>query len=438
MPPPIVPAVSSSEEEESFDSDSESDSSIKGQSRDPLEVEELELIMPNHTSARSTTRPVNHTLGKLINNGKRKAESQPHNGHPLKAQRTAYDDGDQDNNDDSDSAEGPGTNPTYAQQSFAAGPVPIVIGKTTTIDLYRQQFPQFEIPNRLPNFVTSLSMMAIKRIPATRSIFNDKKPQNLAAYLMQALGDVVPREQACERCIRNNGAFDGTCVVARIQSALMVTEGACANCWYNRQGSICTLRHPDRRANLAPPTATSTTPIPIPQIPAPVAPPPPSPPLVALLHPSYAAALAAIHNKASSPSPAFTSRAAPPPPAPPAPPAQSTQPSPLPSIRPPKPATPVPIPAQSTSKGRTTITDLLGDATHARQQAEPLAEESKTALWEAKYRAMSRPEVIETYQQLLDMQEDLTVRMRAMNRVVLGKLKAASILKAGESAHPGR
>ncbi|KAK3987099.1 hypothetical protein QBC44DRAFT_383455 [Cladorrhinum sp. PSN332] len=381
MPPPLIPSVSDSEE--SPESDSDSDSSAECQSRDPLKQESMsDAIQHQHGI---------HATGKLVNNGKRKADAQPECGQSYKAQRTLYGD---DDDDYISASERPPTrtDTTYLEHSFAAVPLPIAIGRTTCIDLYRQRFPQFEIPAKHNEFLATLATTPIKRVPAARPTFNDNKPQNLAAYFMQAVGDIAPRDKACDRCTRNNGAFDGTCIVVRTSSALQVTDGACANCWYNRQGSLCTLRHPERRSN---PVAyrgptTSTTPIPIPQVPPPAAaaPPPPAP-----LHPSYAAALAANQNKTSSPSPVFTSQ---------------TAPMPGPSHR------------------RTEMADLLQNATRAREQAQSVVEESKTAVWEAKYRAMTRPEVVVTYQQLLDMQEDLTIRMRAMNRVVLGRLKTAS------------
>ncbi|KAK4222046.1 hypothetical protein QBC38DRAFT_428078 [Podospora fimiseda] len=371
MPPPIRPSVSESEEE-SVDSSSESDSSVESRSRDPLHE--------------AITSDIQHSTGKLINNKrKRRASSQPENDHwqNNKQPRTSYDDPDGDEDDYEQDAESPtSTGPTtYVEYSFTAAPLPTAIGRTTAIDLYRQTFPQFEVPTRHNQFLAALGMTPIKRIPATKN-FNDKKPQNLAAFFMQAIGDVVPKDKACERCNRSNGAFTGACVVVRTSAALNVTGGACANCWYNRQGSMCTLRHPDRvdRVDRRP---TSTTPIPIPQVP-----PPPPPPLpasaTAPIHPSYAAALAARSQPTA----------------------------------PPKQPLPTPL------TGQTEIASLLPQA-------------RKTAVWEAKYRAMNRPQVIQTYQELLDLQEDLTIRLRAMNRVVLGRLKAAS-LKAGEGGSAGR
>ncbi|KAK4466836.1 hypothetical protein QBC42DRAFT_41526 [Cladorrhinum samala] len=435
MPPPIV--ASASEAEDSSNSDSDSDSSTE--IRDPLKEESPEPtgIGSDISDARANLHG-NHAIGKLVNknnnnnNVKRKADSQPVSDHAFKSQRTssygARESGYSSYGEEGSALAPPAVSSTsYVQQSFTAAPMPIVVGKTRAIDLYRQTYPHLPVPERPNDFIRALAESPIKRIPNARDSFNDKKPQNMPAYFMQACGDVVPPDQACERCVRRNGAFtDGCCVVVQTKTALSVTDGACANCWYNRQGSICTLRHPERRVYPTP--TTSTTPIPIPQIPA-AAQRLPSTPLApataaAPLHPSYAAALAASsggNSGSSKPSsPAFTP--------------QTVVPPTVTSVPPPK---PVPATATATTNittpapGHTDISKLLRDATRAREQGRALIEESKTSLWEARYRAMSRPEVIAAYQELLDLQEDLTIKMRAMNHVVLGRLKSASVKPKG-------
>lgn len=407
------------------DSDSDSDSSIE--SRDPLKEESPEPtgIMSGISEAKANLQG-NHAIGKLVNNKnsnnnvKRRADSQPVSDHAFKLRRnSSY--GAQESEYSSYDEEGSAAPPTvtstsYAQQSFTAAPMPIVVGKTKAIDLYRRTYPHLSVPERSNNFLYALSESPIKRIPAARDSFNDKKPQNMPAYFMQACGDVIPPDQACERCVRRNGAFtDGACVVVQTKTALSVTDGACANCWYNRQGSMCTLRNPERRVY---PTPTiSTTPIPIPQIPAAAQRlPTTSSAAAAPLHPSYVAALAASSSKPSSP--ALTPQTVLPPSV---------------TVPPPK-----PVPTTTTTTTITTpaprhtdISRLLQDATRAQEQGRALIEESKTSLWEARYRAMSRPEVIAAYHELLDLQEDLTIRMRAMNHVVLGRLKSASVKPKG-------
>jgi hypothetical protein len=240
-----------------------------------------------------------------------------------------------------------------------------------TLALFQEKYPHLRSqPERPGNLFTYLSRLPAVRIPVTTHRFNDVKPQNISAFLMQAAGDVVPWEEACERCTRQSGMLREACVVVRDPDVQEVTGGACANCWYNRLGSTCTFRQwtttaPQRMiAKESPvPAAQQKPPKPAPA-PAPAAPTP--------IHPSYAAALA-TGTVAAAPAPA------------------------------------------------------AGVSTSSSATSSNLSRDAKVRVWENRYGGMGINDLLRAHVHLEEWQEDLTTRLIAMNRVVLAKLMERSL-----------
>lgn len=59
-------------------------------------------------------------------------------------------------------------------------------------------------------------------------------------------------------------------------------------------------------------------------------------------------------------------------------------------------------------------------------------------LWENRYRNMTPEKLIEAYEQLQEMQQDLNTRTQAIHRVILGGLKdAMNVSKRNESSSTG-
>lgn len=278
--------------------------------------------------------------------------------------------------------------------------------------------------------VAALADAPVKRIPLVKARYNDLKPQNQVSYMMQAAGDVMPQGAACAKCSRRGGVYYGACVVVRDPTVMQITGGACANCWYSRQGSLCSnrvetttaqdrtkiKRHGLTGAWGRPPatlaTADHTPPAPegtpqlslqsgilsmssgragMPQSPAqaatPQLPAPPGTPRLSV-HPGYLAAIASgtvTHGSAP------TAKA-------------------LPKAR----ATPAPTknnPAPPVHNG------LSGD--------------DRVRAWEKRYRAMPTQGLAATHEHLVEWQEDLSTRLVAMNRVLLERLRESGAVKSG-------
>ncbi|KAK4118800.1 hypothetical protein N657DRAFT_650886 [Parathielavia appendiculata] len=174
--------------------------------------------------------------------------------------------------------------------------------------------PLLPQPNRPGHLFTYVAALPVKRIPVVASRFTIKKPQNQISFLMQAVGDGVPEHEACAKCAGRIGVYRKACVVVRDPEVVEITGGGCANCWYSRQGSICTFRSPTPTQQQSAHTTVSAreTHIPVPRIPAPFQPVTRLPDLPvqapAPLHPSYVAALAA-GAVAASPTPVMASNA---------------------------------------------------------------------------------------------------------------------------------
>lgn len=81
------------------------------------------------------------------------------------------------------------------------------------------------------------------RLPVDPSGFSNVKPQNIDAFLMHVTGEELPPEDACNLCRKaRRRPFGLTCVIFREGPVAEHTSGSCANCWYGRQGSLCSLR----------------------------------------------------------------------------------------------------------------------------------------------------------------------------------------------------
>ena len=266
-------------------------------------------------------------------------------------------------------------------QTHKVGPLFCILWPSSSLTLraaalavFKKTYPQYAVqPQRPGNLYTYLGSQPVQRIPHATPRFNNLKPQNAVAFFMQAIGDMVPMDAACDRCSRNTGVFPHNCVVVRDPAVLEVTGGACANCWYSRQGSLCTFRQSTPNSDPAvvlakhmrikpppgPPRPPQQTPRP-PQDPVPPAPAP--------IHPSYAAALAA-GAVAANPAPTVAS------------------------------GTPA-----------------------AKSKPKHLSRDEKVRVWENRYGTMSTDSLLSAHEHLVEWQEDLATRLLAMNRVVLERL----------------
>ena len=237
--------------------------------------------------------------------------------------------------------------------------------------LFSKTFPQYapSFQRYQPgNLFTYLASRAVKRTPVVGARFNNKKRQNIPSYFMQATGDLVPEDKACVRCYRGNGVYGDVCVVVRDPELLEITGGSCANCWYSRQGSLCTFREPNLDGQSKPPP-TSEPPKPRPNR----GPRPrqeglalPQAPASAQLHPGYAAALAAAAAVTPAPAAALQSPVHPP---------------------------------------------------------NGPSRDDKARVWETRYGCMSTENLLAAHEHLAEWQEDFTTRLLAMNRVVLERLR---------------
>ena len=237
--------------------------------------------------------------------------------------------------------------------------------------LFRKTFPQYapSFQSYQPgNLFTYLASRPVKRTPVVSDRFNNKKRQNIPSYFIQATGDLVPEDRACIRCYRGNGVYGEVCVVVRDPKMLEITGGSCANCWYSRQGSLCTVREPNPDAQSKPPP-TSKPPKPrLTRRPRPQQEGPSlsQAPASAQLHPGYAAALAAAAAVTPAPVAPLTSPVHPP---------------------------------------------------------NGPSRDDKARVWETRYGGMSTENLLAAHEHLAEWQEDLTTRLLAMNRVVLERLR---------------
>ncbi|KAH8744483.1 hypothetical protein F5883DRAFT_589628 [Diaporthe sp. PMI_573] len=91
--------------------------------------------------------------------------------------------------------------------------------------------------------VSILSRSPVRRELAQRNSGRRLPPliytHRVVAVLVQATG--FERQPPCNRCMRENGPWN-QCVVAQTTEPLQTTKGACANCCWNNQCSLCSFR----------------------------------------------------------------------------------------------------------------------------------------------------------------------------------------------------
>lgn len=113
----------------------------------------------------------------------------------------------------------------------------------TAYELMRKRLPHLRVAKEDVNWrLRFLTDLPAKREPIMTGAFNINKPQNIVSYLVQASGELLPKEEACEMCRTTRGVYDG-CVVSRDPIINESFRGACARCWYSRQGFKCSFRH---------------------------------------------------------------------------------------------------------------------------------------------------------------------------------------------------
>lgn len=229
-------------------------------------------------------------------------------------------------------------------------------------------------------------------MPILEKPFVDNKPDNFSAYFLQATGHMVPDEQACARCkgvvIKKRyvgGTFVG-CVVFADPEEAKLTGGACANCWYGRQGSLCSFRNPGAVGKLKKQPKESYEPRSQISNPSLMSPPPPpeGQPMqhgqqlgnTGQVHPAFLASI-------SSASPAYT------------------------------PSSDYP--------------HIEAQIVHQRNGEAPILPRpdgsvNKVTAWETRYRKMSTDKLRATHGNLVEWQEDLNTRLLAMNKVLLDRL----------------
>ncbi|KAL2174007.1 uncharacterized protein P884DRAFT_302940 [Thermothelomyces heterothallicus CBS 202.75] len=314
---------------------------------------------------------------------KRKADfASANDGYAVKFRRREPTDGESAESEDGIDSPVPGG---YVEQSFSAGDDPVPGGADpaplslhpsypkTALTLFKETYPHLtrQLVKKPGKLFKYLAQLPVRRIPVVTQSFNDSKPQNVVAYLMQAAGDVVPIAESCGKCYRQSGVFKDACVVIRSPEVAEVTGGACAVCWYGRQGSLCTFRQ-DTPTGEAPLAALPGA---APQRPAPVLEnrleplmaSAPGPTASAPLHPSYVAALAAGTTSAA----------------------------------------PTPTVAPNPSPG---------------PPHDPFSPSKEVRVWEERYSSMSTENLLWAHEDLVRWKEDLTTRLIAMNRVVLQRL----------------
>ncbi|SPQ23428.1 d063680d-8317-4bf1-bfc3-d4c6a98823ea [Thermothielavioides terrestris] len=324
----------------------------------------------------SAQRPGNHVTGKLVNRAKRKAESDSGTslGRAAKTRRRTGPSESQtppSSDSDSDDDDIPNIKAEPARPLVVADEV-TTNGSTTKAALHpsfprtvrsfiRELFPHLE-PSKYSAQYMTLSNLPVKRIPAPAPSFTDHKPQNALSLAMQAAGDLVPEHERCAKCARGSGIYSGVCVVVRDPAVLKWTGGSCANCYYNRHGCLCSLRRQTTSAVTTQDVDSPTSEQPAAkQTPVPVPQIPASAP--APLHPSYVASLASAAVSAT------------------------------------------PAHSKTTSVAQRSHDENLRN-------------------WEARYDSMSVDELMTAQAHLLEWQQNLTVRLVAMNHAVLKRLKA--------------
>jgi hypothetical protein len=362
----------------------------------PLKSVEVKVEEPSDSEFDSDSDDTLPSQRQLATVSERKAPSNDNDGIAgpiMKARRldSSSDDSDEDGND--------GNDPPYIRDSFFA-PDQIVpdqssvvqssseptskyrVTETTSIDtcssrlaaalqLMKEMLPNIRPQSLKPGSLFSLlaSMSVVRRPDVLVHRSQGVRLQSQHAFLMQAVGEEVPPDQACWRCSRGHGIMRGVCVVVRHPEVMAATGGACANCWYGRRGSLCSFRSKNVARERSTSEAFQTMPESKPrpesepkpdEAPASTAPAAPmTSPVAAPIHPAYAASFA-------------------------------------PGV--------INVPLSS----------LNG--------ASNLAQEGAILWWKTSYRTMSLERLMATHTSLREWQDDLSTRLLAMNAVLLEKL----------------
>ncbi|KAK4442885.1 hypothetical protein QBC34DRAFT_443803 [Podospora aff. communis PSN243] len=279
--------------------------------------------------------------------------------------------------------------PSFSQQQIPPG-VPESI-PYNAFHLFRRAFPHVIITDEARRCLTFrlLSTRDVKRIPVVRvKKFHGHKPQNIPSYFMQATGDVMEGDKSCHRC-RIGGVYS-LCVVMTDPELNRHTSGACAGCWYNRDGCRCTIRsatgrHRKRRDGYLP------RPVGVEEIMSDLVPHVPAPAPV----PAAATAYATVPVSAPAPVPSPVAVQAP----------TSTPaaaPTPAPVAAQPR----IPMPA-------------------AQSPVKPESRDSKISSWEERYSKMPVQQLLEGQRHLLWRQDDINMRLVAMTKVLQSRVGSA-------------
>ncbi|KAK1775371.1 hypothetical protein QBC45DRAFT_245352 [Copromyces sp. CBS 386.78] len=276
---------------------------------------------------------------------------------------------------------------------------PDLVGMTA-LELFPHALPNFQLPQYLAPLARYLAERPIKRTPVFKKPFVDNKPDNFSAYFLQATGHLVPDEHACARCkgfkIKKSnvgGTFVG-CVVLADPEEAKLTGGACANCWYGRQGSLCSFRNPpgklarkSKEAYEQPRSQMSN--------PSLMSPPPPpeGQPMeygqqfgnAGQVHPAFLASVSSASPAAYTPSEYPHIEA---------------------QIVHQRNGEPPVLP-------RPGLPGIDANTPHA----------NRIAAWETRYRKMETKKLRATQRNLIEWQEDLSTRLIAMNKVLLDRLE---------------
>lgn len=299
--------------------------------------------------------------------------------------------------------------------------------------VWAENFPHIQLEGKAGTDV--LSALPAKRVPTiVRKFKVDTKPQNLAAWFIQATGVVLPRGKACTRCAEGHGVFGPTCVVMLDGEMGSRTLNTCANCCYNRMGFCCSVRVGERKRQLTNPRPDLVVRHWSGKKKAPAALAPPAA-QGSIVHPAYVSS----SNTASSwePFPGAAAAAA-------ATPARESTPvyEPVPDLgpthdhnpefpttafdlltsvghpppipvatAPPKSLPPPPPPSQVKLSSSPPTTVLLANSL-----------DRKVESWEKRYENMCTTELVEMQRVLMERLEDTTMRMVAMQKVLAGRL----------------
>ncbi|KAK0615310.1 hypothetical protein B0T17DRAFT_541597 [Bombardia bombarda] len=421
----------------------------------------------------------NHVIGKLINNTKRKADSDDSDHDPTKARKqhfanslsnrrpmtivrgpSAQSDTSEDDDEDSRTADSESLHPyvgsdvahtshsqfqprhpahskptlTYMQQlqqlqqlpdkppTHTTSTPPIhpaflssQFGQFTAMQLLRQALPHITDIDKKSSTTRVFCNRFVAQMPIIQRVFTSNKAQNVPSYFMQATGKLLPAEEGCARCQRANGVYSG-CVIATDPEGFHITQGACANCWYGRQGSQCSFRKSEiytkqdddeddeTYQELAGGVSHVETPTPASQ-------PVNTRPAFAMTTRGSQVYPALNETTSTTTAAAVT-------------PAAHTHPHVLaPQRRRPNTEPPTTAPA-AVPPPKTNATPSPAQ-NQAQAASQPPSLDAKIKAWESRYRDMDVSALRAAQEHLMQWQEDLSTRVMAMNRVYLGILSDA-------------